>query len=82
MIAYGSNRATNPCFKSKMRGAKENGILCSPLVLEEYKMKIGRYAAVKALVDLLESGTLRWKKDAATTLFNLSIFHARDEAPY
>ncbi|GFZ13539.1 ARM repeat superfamily protein [Actinidia rufa] len=30
---------------------------------------------IKALVDLLHMGTLRGKKDAATALFNLSIFH-------
>ncbi|KAL1107213.1 hypothetical protein V6Z11_D03G028200 [Gossypium hirsutum] len=39
------------------------------------KVRTGRSGAIRPLVDLLGNGTPRGKKDAATALFNLSIFH-------
>ncbi|PPD90424.1 hypothetical protein GOBAR_DD12610 [Gossypium barbadense] len=38
-------------------------------------IRTGRSGAIRPLVDLLGNGTPRGKKDAATALFNLSIFH-------
>ena len=42
--------------------------------MDENKVTIGNLGAVPALVELLRAGTPRGKKDAATALFNLSIY--------
>uniref|UniRef100_A0A0D6R3L3 RING-type E3 ubiquitin transferase n=1 Tax=Araucaria cunninghamii TaxID=56994 RepID=A0A0D6R3L3_ARACU len=44
-------------------------------VVEDYKISIGgRSAAIPALVRLLREGSTRGKKDAATALYNLSVY--------
>ncbi|MBA0677743.1 hypothetical protein Goari_019132, partial [Gossypium aridum] len=43
--------------------------------IEDNNVRIGRSGAIRPLVDLLGNGTPRGKKDVATALFNLSIFH-------
>ncbi|KAF9626041.1 hypothetical protein IFM89_030709 [Coptis chinensis] len=62
----GSNRATNPCFKSKCEEQKRNGRYFVQISVVGRVQNEDRSLSLrsKALVDLLESGTLRWKKDA------------------
>jgi hypothetical protein len=58
--------------------ARENAAatLFSLSSVDEYKKLIGeRPEAIPALINLLRDGTVQGKRDAATALFNLSVFH-------
>ncbi|GER44469.1 ARM repeat superfamily protein [Striga asiatica] len=61
----------------KSTEARENAAatLFSLSYADENKIIIGASGAISALVDLLEKGSSRGKKDAATALFNLCIYH-------
>ncbi|KAL6212691.1 hypothetical protein ACLB2K_017909 [Fragaria x ananassa] len=45
-------------------------------MLDENKVKVGLSDGIPPLVELLQNGTIRGKKDAATALFNLSLNQA------
>ncbi|CAA0824499.1 U-box domain-containing protein 11 [Striga hermonthica] len=61
----------------KSMEARENAAatLFSLSFADENKIIIGASGAISALVNLLEKGSSRGKKDAATALFNLCIYH-------
>ena len=56
--------------------ARENAdaTLFSLSVVDDNKVAIGAAGAIPPLIDLLIRGTPRGKKDAATAIFNLSIY--------
>ncbi|KAH9317860.1 hypothetical protein KI387_019629 [Taxus chinensis] len=63
--------------------ARENAAatLFSLSLVDDYKIAIGaKDAAIPALVTLLREGNSRGKKDAATALFNLSVYNGNKAA--